>query len=133
MRQLKLWLPAVVWAGVILSSSNDAFSSEHSEEWLEMVFGPGVPAWANYLFRKATHLVVYGILAVLLWRADRRHAVVLGLCLLVASVDEWRQSNAAARSGSVWDVLLDLTGAALAVFIAVPALRARLSSRRTAA
>jgi VanZ family protein len=96
-----------------------------------MIFGPGVPDFANYLFRKATHLVVYGILGALAWRAGRGRFVALALCLLVASADEWRQSESAARSGSVWDVLLDLAGAAIAVFIAVPWLRAWFAARRT--
>ncbi|HYI09113.1 MAG TPA: VanZ family protein [Thermoanaerobaculia bacterium] len=131
MRLLKLWLPVILWAAVILSSSNDAFSSDHSGEWLEILFGPGVPDFANYLFRKATHLVVYGILGALAWRADRRRFVALALCLLVASADEWRQSETAARSGSAWDVLLDLIGASIAVFIVIPWIRARLAARRT--
>jgi VanZ family protein len=130
MRHLKLWLPVILWAALILSSSNDNFSSDQSGEWLEWIFGSGVPDFANYLCRKATHLVVYGILGALAWRADRRLTIALGVCLLVASIDEWRQSEAAARSGSAWDVLLDLTGAVMAIFIVVPWLRSRLSSKK---
>lgn len=113
-RALKLWLPVVVWAGLILSAANDTFSAGNTAGLLERIFGQA-PYVLHVLIRKASHVVVYAILGALAWRADRRWAVVMGIALAVASTDEWMQSRAVDRSGTPWDVLLDLTGAAIGV------------------
>jgi VanZ family protein len=111
MRFLKTWLPVIVWAAVILSASNDAFSSSHSQGWLATLLGRNVPHVVNVAVRKLGHLVAYGILGALAWRADRRVLVALGITLLVAATDEWQQSMTVSRTGTPWDVLLDLGGA----------------------
>lgn len=100
----------VLWAGLILSAANDEFSAGRTGGWLGMLLGD-VPSLLNIAVRKTAHLVVYGILAALTWRADRRWAVVLSVALLVAGTDEWLQSRTATRTGSPWDVALDLAGA----------------------
>jgi hypothetical protein len=116
-RLLKQWLPVVLWAGLILSSANDHFSAEHSGGWLTRIFGE-VPYAVHVAVRKLTNVVVYAVLAALVWRADRRWVVVMGVALVVACVDEWLQSRAMNRTGTAWDVLLDLCAAGLA-FIAL--------------
>jgi VanZ family protein len=125
MRLVKLWLPVIVWAAVILSASNDAFSSTHSQGWLATLLGRPIPHIVNVVARKLGHLVAYGILGALAWRADRRVLVALWITLLVAATDEWQQSMTATRTGSPWDVLLDLGGAWLGTL----AMRKALSSR----
>lgn len=130
---LKRWLPFALWAGLILSSANDSFSSGQTQGWMDWLLGRDVPELFNHFMRKGAHVVVYGILGALAWLGDRRIAVCLGATALVAIADEVRQSMTATRSGSGWDVLLDLGGAALAIVIVIPAVRARLASRRTAA
>jgi VanZ family protein len=67
----------------------------------------------NHAVRKAGHIFFYGVLAVLAWRADRRWFVALGVVLLVASIDEYRQSLTLARTGTPWDVVLDVCSALL--------------------
>ena len=116
MRALKLWLPVVVWAGLILSAANDTFSAGNTGGLLQRIFGE-VPYVLHVLLRKGTHVVVYAILGALTWRADRRWTVVMGIALAVASTDEWMQSRAVNRSGTPWDVGLDLLGAALAMWL----------------
>lgn len=130
---LKRWLPVALWAAVILTTSNDSFSSSHTAGWLAALFGHALPELVNHTLRKLAHVIGYGILGVLAWRADRRALVFLGVTAFVAIVDEIHQSTTALRGGSPWDVLLDLGGAALAVYLIVPAVRARLSSRAASA
>jgi VanZ family protein len=118
MRAAKLWLPVILWAALILSSSNDRFSSQHSEGWLERLFGQSVPHAVNVVFRKlAGHALFYGILGALAWRADRRIPINLGVVLLVATADEVHQTFTRQRSGAVHDVAIDLCAAALAIWI----------------
>ena len=116
MRFLKQWLPAILWAGLILSTSNDQFSASESGGWLQRLFGE-VPYVVHVILRKSTHVVGYSIMAALAWRADRRWLAALGITLLVACTDELLQSRTALRTGTPWDVLLDMTAAAIAVFI----------------
>ena len=132
MRLVKLWLPVVIWAAIILSASNDAFSADETGSFLDLLFGRPMPWAVNVAVRKGGHLLAYGILGALAYRANRRLAVAFGVVLLVASADEYSQGLTLTRTGSPWDVLLDLAGAALAVIV-FPAARARLSSRRNAA
>jgi VanZ family protein len=91
----------------------------------------------NIAIRKLAHLVEYAILALLVRRAiaaevkhSERRSLTLILtpmlaALAVAVTDEVLQGLSRTRSGSIWDVLLDLTGAALALAIVT-----RLSRRR---
>jgi VanZ family protein len=113
MRFVKLWLPVLIWAAVILSASNDAFSADQSRDWLETIFRREFPEAVNFVVRKAGHVFFYGVLGALAVRADRRMFVALGIVLLVASADEYSQSLTRGRSGTPWDVLLDAFSAML--------------------
>lgn len=117
MRLLKLWSPVLLWAAIILSAANDSFSAGETRGWLERLFGRELPDFVNVAFRKAGHVVAYAILGALTWRADRRLPVVFGIVLLVAATDEYWQGLSSMRQGSVWDVLLDLFGAVVAVWV----------------
>ena len=110
--RLLQWLPVALWSGLILVSANDHLSANQTGGWLSTLFGGAVPYVLHVVIRKAGHVVAYGILAALAWRADRRWFVVIAVALLVAATDEWMQSRTAMRSGSPWDVLLDVTSAA---------------------
>jgi len=144
MRLLKAWLPVIVWAAVILSAANDKLSNDTTAGWLEQLFG-ALPSFVNFTFRKGGHMVAYAVLGLLGWRAvssgaagfsppasrfgGLKPAAPLLIVLIVAIVDETLQSRTLTRTGSAFDVLLDVCAAALAL-IAVPAVRARLSSPR---
>lgn len=80
--------------------------------------------------RKCAHLTEYAILALLLWRAKRkpirndprpwkgseaRFAVFI--VALYASTDEFHQLFVPSRQASVWDVLLDTTGAVIGMLL----------------
>lgn len=109
-RFVKLWLPVIVWTVVILWASDDSFSSGQSRGWLARLFGGEVPYGLNFTIRKLGHIIAYGILGALAWRADRRFAVAIAVTLIVAVTDEWRQSLTLTRTGTVWDVVLDVAG-----------------------
>jgi VanZ family protein len=125
LRLLKLWLPVVLWAAIILSAANDEFSDEHTQGWLDGFFG-GVPQIVNTAVRKGGHIVAYSLLALLAWRAHRTLFMALFVAIAVAITDETLQALTETRGGSPYDVLLDACGALLALLM-LPAVRARLS------
>jgi len=106
MRVLKAWLPVVLWAAVILFASGDSFSAANTGA----VVGNEL---ANIALRKLVHVVAYAILGILIWRAMPRWTIVLLIALAVAATDESRQATTMNRTGSPYDVALDLGGAAL--------------------
>jgi VanZ family protein len=80
----------------------------------------------HFTLRKLAHVVAYGILGYLNFRAIRGprtgfrrkwSVAAVGLALLVAAADEWNQSKLPFRSGTGFDVMLDLAGAMLAQVI----------------
>ncbi|MDQ0974616.1 VanZ family protein [Neobacillus niacini] len=77
----------------------------------------------NLIVRKATHIVVFGILAILLYKAleTNRFAYILSwtLTVLYAITDEWHQSFMPGRVAAYQDVLFDSVGALVALFILV--------------
>ena len=106
---LYLWLPVVVWMGVIflLSAQPDL---PHA----------GV-SWADWLLSSMAHTVMFGILAVLWARAlgDRRHVWLLAFALsaLYALSDEFHQAFVPGRHPDPWDLLFDTFGAALGLVL----------------
>jgi VanZ family protein len=86
------WLPAIAWAGLIF-----AFSAQPN-----LRFAPD--AGLDFLIRKAGHKAVFGILALLLWRAvagtttwRRPWASALVFAILYAITDELHQGFVAGR------------------------------------
>jgi VanZ family protein len=127
-RLLFYWLPPVAWAIVILSSSTEHFSSSHTAGWLEMFagflkysFSPATLTALNLLVRKSAHLIHYGILGALSFRAVRgdrpgwrmRWALqAIAIAAFVASIDEIHQTFVPSRTGTWHDVVIDTAGAA---------------------
>ena len=50
-------------------------------------------------------------------RGMKATAAVVGVCVLVAGVDEWHQSTVVSRTGSPVDVGIDAAGAAVALLL----------------
>jgi hypothetical protein len=117
MKLLTRWLPVVLWAAVIVSASTDSLSAHQSGQWLDTIFGTTVPWAFNVAIRKLGHITEYAILGALAWRADRRFVVALAVAVLVASIDETKQTFTATRTGTPWDVLLDACGATLGILL----------------
>jgi VanZ family protein len=103
-RALSLWLPVVLWAGLIfaLSSIPD--------------LGTGLGGW-DLVLRKAAHAAEFAVLGLLLARAIGRELPALLAGIAYAVSDEVHQAFVPGRLGSVWDVLLDSVGVALGVLL----------------
>jgi hypothetical protein len=101
-RALSLWLPVVLWAGLIfgLSSIPD--------------LGTGLGVW-DLTLRKLAHALEFAVLGLLLARAIGRDAVALAGGIAYAIGDEVHQHFVPGRLGSPLDVLLDAAGVALGV------------------
>ncbi|MGA8573808.1 MAG: VanZ family protein [Desulfobaccales bacterium] len=130
---LRYWLPVLVWCGVMLTLSGDLGSSNNTGRILHWLLPNLSEADFNvmhfYVRKGVGHVFDYGFLYFLWFRAfrgglgyqgGRAFLSSLGLCLAVALLDEGHQSLLTSRSGSLWDVGLDLAascGAALILAI----------------
>jgi VanZ family protein len=103
-RALSLWLPVVLWAGLIftLSSIPD--------------LGTGLGG-LDLVLRKTAHAAEFAVLGLLLARAIGHELPALVLGIAYAVTDEVHQAFVPGRQGSVWDVLLDSVGVALGVLL----------------
>jgi VanZ family protein len=109
-RFIAAWLPVIAWAGLIF-----AFSAQPN---LRFVADQNL----DFLVRKAGHMGVFGILALLLWRALAGTtawrwpwAWALAVTVLYAATDEIHQGFVAGRHESAVDVGIDAAGALIAV------------------
>jgi VanZ family protein len=111
-RWLSYWLPVLLWMGFIFVMS--------SQPTLPFVLNKTV----DFVTKKAGHVIEYGVLAFLLWRAisqDRGASTPLsfggafGLSLLYAISDEFHQTFVPGRTGRLTDVGFDALGALLAL------------------
>jgi len=126
------WLPPLLWCAMVLLFSGDWGSSRHTLgllRWLLSWIPSLSPAQINmihYYCRKSGHVLAYGILYFLWFRAFQgnlhysvKNAALwsLGLSLLVALTDEGHQAMLGSRSGSLQDVGLDFSAALLAAWL----------------
>lgn len=120
------WLPVVLWAALIF-----AFSAQSNLRFAEADS-------LDFAVRKAGHMFVFGVLAVLLWRAltsARIGRPVFWSWLLTAAYagsDELHQSFTAGRHPSPVDVGIDAVGALIALSILVVWVRLRARGRSAA-
>jgi VanZ family protein len=135
-----LWfLAPLCWTGLIMYLGGGQWSGEETSAWLMPMLRallPGVsPDFLNavhILIRKTAHVSEYAVLGILWRRATGVTWIALALSILTASLDEFRQLFTPGREGSLYDVLLDGTGAAAALAL-VSALRSRLGKGAWAA
>jgi len=111
-KTLNFWLPPVVWALVIF-----LFSSK-----------PVIPSslffWKDFIIKKTAHVVEYGILAALLYRALKEYGVqkynagliAILIALIYGATDELHQSFTPGREPRVRDVFFDTIGAILSIY-----------------
>lgn len=124
---LKTWIAAILWLIVIAIESTAWLSSHNTSRilypLLHFLFGVDplrFETWHFYI-RKTGHVIGYGILSTLLFRAWRTtlpaldnlkwklrwaRIAVLGTAF-VATLDEWHQSYLPSRTGRWQDVVLD--------------------------
>jgi VanZ family protein len=116
---LLAWLPVLAWAGLIF-----AFSAQSDLRFLP-------DQRLDFVVRKIGHMGVFGILALLLWRAlasttslRRPWAWSVVLAGLYAATDELHQGFVTGRYPSPVDVAIDAVGALIAVAIVLAILLA---------
>ena len=131
---LKYWAPPIIWMSVIFLFSTDLFSGDNTGSLLWKVVSFIYPGVAPELFdsihfcvRKAGHLTEYAVLALLLFRAFRsgsqerwrpRWALSsLLVIFLYALLDEYHQTFTRHRTASIYDSLIDTSGAAAALIL----------------
>jgi len=145
-RSLLVSGPVVVWLVVIATTSGEAGAQSHIEDWAMSLLQKWFPDLASdgavsgltgvclWALRKPAHLLEYGVLAVLIYRALglvtkwRRRWLVAGavlFCGVVGSIDELYQSLLPERTALASDVLIDMIGALLAVAICCVGARRR--------
>jgi VanZ family protein len=126
------YAPILLWIGVILYLGSDSGSMTQTSRFigplLHFLF-PDAPEATIQMYhayvRKSAHFIEYAFLAVLTVRglsaspsaAMRKLRFVLPVALvaLIAVIDETIQSLGTTRTGSAWDVLIDLAGGITAV------------------
>jgi len=121
---------------LIFSGSSDTNSFQHSSRiiepfvrWLFPHISPKALDTIVLLIRKLAHMTEYGILALFTFRALRHTkehhsggwsrstaSLTLAIAALYAATDEFHQAFVPTREASIRDVLLDISGAALALF-----------------
>jgi VanZ family protein len=102
--RLTLWLPVVVWAGLIF-----AVSSVPSLD-------SGLGTW-DLVLRKCAHVAEYAVLGALLERALRREPLAILAGSAYAITDELHQSFVSGRQGSPLDWLVDTAGVVAGVLL----------------
>lgn len=144
----KPWLAAALWMLVIAIESSDTLSSSHTSRYLypflTWLFGP--IDYVRYAFwhgvaRKAGHIIGYGVLCLLFFRAWRATLpklemkwsqswalLALSMTALVAALDEWHQSYIPSRTGTVHDILLDSSAGLLVLILIYLWIRKRRDS-----
>ncbi len=140
------WGLAGAWAALIWGLGSDAMGSPATSailgslvEWLLPGITPTEKWKGVRLLRKSAHVIEYAVLAGLILRAARLSwkrsaslaaAFSLGGVAVLAIADETRQGLSAVRTGSAWDVALDVFGGLLAVGLGL-AMETAYRRRRT--
>ncbi len=127
------WCWVVLWMGTLFSASTDLGSPRHTSRiigpllrWLIPDVQPATIEGVQFVVRKTTHAVSYALLAALIWNALRpaltgwntttaRRSVLIAA--IYAATDEVHQGFVPGRRGSLGDVMLDIAGAVLGIFL----------------
>lgn len=128
---LKYWLPPILWMAFIFPLTNGALSAESTSRILLPILEPIIRFFLpsasqttveaiHILIRKVFHLLEYGFLAFLLFRAFRggkknwcREWILYAGAISIGygAVDEFLQSLTASRTGSISDWMINSVGA----------------------
>lgn len=108
---LKLWLPVIVWAGIIFYFSSIPDLKSGMEQ--------------DFILRKIAHILEYAILTFLLFRALAREKINFVKTLILAVIiaflyslsDEYHQTFVQGRQGSFKDVGIDSVGILLMAWL----------------
>ena len=112
MKLIKLWAPPAIWAVIIF-----LFSTLTTVKTVEFY-------WWDFVIKKTAHIVEYGILSTLLYRAftnsgvKKRQAAIYSILTAVfyGLTDEYHQGFTPGREPKLRDVGFDTIGAILAIY-----------------
>ncbi len=132
------WLLIPIYAALIIGYvSGGIGGGDHMIAWAIRVLhmGRDQAETAVHIFRKSIHISAYGIVGLSLFRGAiagrtaKPQAVLFAMLIVLcfASFDELRQTTAPNRTGSAWDVALDMTGALIFTLIAAAFVRSQPS------
>lgn len=106
MKKIYPWLPAIFWMMMIFFLSSRPSVSIAQDQVL------------NFLFFKGLHLLEYGMLFILVYRATKKKMLFsLVLTIVYAISDEIHQLFVPTREGRIRDVVIDSIGAFLGCLI----------------
>ncbi len=135
MRKVFLYVLTGLWWSLVFITSGEAGSRRWTEALLMLLFGlSGTPlVVADFILRKAGHLLYYAILQILLSASLRRlgwggrypYGWAFVLCLATGAFDEYRQAHVPGRTGTPWDLLWDSAGAGLGWLVYTRRVRAK--------
>ena len=116
----RMWRPGAHWWLAVLAIAVAIFGL--SSIPAASLFTPGPPeGLLNAVFKKAAHMAFYGALAVALQRALELRPGSWRWALLVAALygvsDEWHQSYVPGREATLRDVVFDVLGAGLGLWL----------------
>ncbi len=142
---IRAWWPALLWGCVIFAASTDTFSAEHTGSILSTILHWLIPDitddrfdYIHHIIRKTAHFTEYFIFYVLLFRGIRGQrcgwrlswaTAALFIAAGYSALDEIHQSFVASRTASVFDSMLDSTGAFAALIVVFLFFRLYRSSR----
>ena len=125
---IKYWVPVLVMIGAMYYASTDILSGENTRSltdkivlWLRPGTSERTLSKVHYAVRKAGHFTEYALLAALLFRAFRADAQLrwrfkwaacsFAISAVCALLDEFHQTFTHSRGGSIFDSLIDSSGA----------------------
>jgi hypothetical protein len=114
LRQVYAWLPVIIWAGLIFRFSSGTVPLA------------SVVYWQDFAVKKSGHVILFGVLAVLIYRGlriekiKRKQAAIWAVVLstLYGVTDEYHQMFTSGRTSRVRDVFIDGMGSALVILVA---------------
>lgn len=113
LKKLSLWLPPLIWSFLIFRFSSGTIPVAST------VF------WQDFTVKKIGHVLLFGFLAIFIYRALRgegvsgKNAVIWAIIIstLYGATDEYHQLFTQGREGNVRDVFIDGIGAAVFTFL----------------
>jgi hypothetical protein len=114
LKQLSAWLPVVVWAFMIFRFSSGTIPLASTDYW------------QDFAVKKSGHVILFGVLAVLIYRGlrmesvSRKRAAILAVLLATfyGATDEYHQMFTEGRTSRVRDVFIDSLGSTLIILVA---------------
>jgi len=110
---LRFWLPVVMWAAIIF-----VFSSRPTARTSEI-------HWQDFVVKKTAHIILFGVLCLLLYRALRQEGIekknsglyAVVITFMYAVSDELHQSFTPGREPTFRDIIFDTIGALSAIYL----------------